>query len=122
MAEAGPIPHLPQDGKVVSFSANSPTVATVASGAPLLVDVEFNNGRTLFALAQRIHSGVGEGSPAEPNTGSLVRVNDDGTFTTIADGLDRPTSFEFIRNTAYIISLTGEVWTVENVAGPPFGI
>lgn len=120
MAQAGPVPHLPEDGKVVSFGPNSPTVTTAASGARLLVDVEFNRGRTLFALSQGVWDGVEEGSPAEPNTGSLVKVNDDGTFTQITDGLDRPTSLEFINNTAYIVTLTGEIWTIENVAGPPF--
>lgn len=122
MAETGPIPHNPEDGKVVSFGPNSPTVTNVASGAPLLVDVEFNRGRTLFALSQGDWSGqFGEdGSPADPETGSLVRVNRDGTFTVITDGLDRPTSLEFIRNTAYIVTLTGEIWTIDNVIGPPF--
>jgi len=120
MAEAGPVPHLPEDGKVVSFGPNSPTVTSLASGAPLVVDVEFNRGRTLFALSQGVWDGVQEGSPAEPNTGSLVRVNADGTFTVITDGLDRPTSLEFINNTAYIVTLTGEIWTIADVAGPPF--
>lgn len=41
MAEAGPVPHLPENGKIVSFSPNSPAVFTVATGARLLVDVEF---------------------------------------------------------------------------------
>ena len=120
MAQAGPVPHLPENGKVVSFGPNSPTVTSVASGASLLVDVEFNRGRTLFALSQGIWDGVQEGSPAEPNTGSLVRVNGDGTFTAITDGLDRPTSLEFINNTAYIVTLTGEIWTIADVTGPPF--
>ncbi len=122
MAEAGPVPHLPENGKVVSFGPNSPAVTTVASGAGLLVDVEFNRGHTLFALSQGFWDGVNEGDPAEPNTGSLVRVNDDGTFTQIIDGLNQPTSLEFIHNTAYIVTLTGEVWTIKDVAGPPYGI
>jgi hypothetical protein len=121
MSEAGPVPHVPEDGKVVSFNSNSTTVTTVASGAPLLVDVEFNRGRTLFALSQGEWTGPGEGTPAIPNDGSLLRVNGDGTFTTVAHGLDRPTSLEFINNTAYVVTLTGEVWTIENAAGPPFG-
>ena len=33
MAQAGPVPHLPENGKVVSFGPNSPIVTTVASGA-----------------------------------------------------------------------------------------
>ena len=86
-----------------------------------MVDVEFNRGRTLFALSQGSWAGEAAGDAAEPDTGSLVRVNDDGTLTVIADNLDRPTSLEFIHNTAYIVTLTGEVWTVDNVAGPPFG-
>ncbi len=124
ISEAGPTPHLPENGKVVSFSPNSPTVTQVASGAPLLVDVEFGRGRTLFALSQgkwEGEIGVDEGTPAIPNDGSLVRVNSDGTFTTIADGIDRPTSLEIINNTAYVVTLTGEIWSVDNIANPPYG-
>ena len=121
MAQAGPVPHLPETGKVVSFGPNSSSVTTVASGAPLVVDVESGRGQTLFALSQGDFSGNPEGSPALPNTGSLLRVNADGTFSVIADGLDRPTSLEIIGNTAYIITLAGEIWTVNNIAGPPFG-
>jgi hypothetical protein len=121
MAEAGPVPHLPENGKVVSFSSRSSAVRTVASGARLLVDVEFGRGQTLFALAQGIfHEGDDPGSPAMPNTGSLVRVNADGTFTEITDGLNQPTSLEFIGNTAYIVTLTGEIWKIDNVCNPPF--
>lgn len=124
MAEAGPSPHLPENGKVISFGPNSSDVSIVASGARLLVDVEFNRGRTLFALSQGFWSGQfgGDGSPADLGTGSLVRVNADGTFTSVAEGLDWPTSLEFIQNTAYIITLTGEVWTIDNAAGPAYGM
>jgi hypothetical protein len=121
LAQAGPVPHLPENGKVVSFSPNSPSVTNVASGAPLVVDVEFGRGQTLFALSQGDFSGDPAGSPALPNTGSLLRVNPDGTFSVIADQLDRPTSLEIIGNTAYIVTLTGDVWTVDNVAAPPYG-
>jgi hypothetical protein len=49
-------------------------------------------------------------------------VNPNGTFSVVVDGLDRPTSVEFIRNTAYVVTLTGEIWRVENPSGPPFGV
>src|SRR5882724_6149600 len=115
MAEAGPVPHLPQDGKVVSFGPNSPTATEVASGARLLVDVEFGGGR-LYALSQGIFPvGSPPATPALPNTGALVNVNADGTFTVIMDGLDRPTSLEFIGNTAYVVTLTGEIWKIDGV-------
>ena len=122
MAEAGPTPHNPEDGKVVSFGPNSSAVTTVASGARLMVDVEINRGGGLFGLSQGQWDGVMEGSPAIPDDGSLVKVNQDGTFTVIAEGIDRPTSMEFIKNTAYILTLAGEVVTVEYVDNPPYGI
>ena len=121
MTEAGPIPHLPENGKVVTFSLESPTPTEIAHGAPLLVDVGFGRGRTLVALSQGIGSGGPPATPAVPNTGALVQVNGDGTFTTIKGGLDRPTSLNFIGNTAYVVTLAGEVWKIDNVASPPFG-
>ncbi|HYW49476.1 MAG TPA: hypothetical protein VE861_02660, partial [Gemmatimonadaceae bacterium] len=84
VALAGPIPHEPQDGQVVTFAPGSPTNTLVASGAPLLVDVALGRGRTLFALAQGVWNGPYEGAPADPNTGSLVRVAAGGTFDVVA--------------------------------------
>jgi hypothetical protein len=118
---AGPIPHLPQNGKVVTFQLGSTTATVVASGIRLALDVEFGRGRTLFALSQGFWQGTFEGEPALPNTGALMRINGDGTLTTIVGELDRPTSMEIIENTAYVVTLGGEVWTVSNIAGPPFG-
>jgi sugar lactone lactonase YvrE len=121
MAEAGPVPHRPEDGKVVAFKPKSPTAREVASGASLLVDVEFGREHRLYALSQGDFSGDPEGSPALPNTGALVKVNEDGTFTVITGGLDRPTSIEFIGDTAYVVTLTGEIWQIDGVSGPPDG-
>ena len=121
MSEAGPVPHDPANGKVVSFGPKSPSATDLASGAPLLVDVESGRGRDLFALSQGDYSGGPPGSPALPNTGSLVKVNGNGTFSVVFDGLDRPSSVELIKNTAYVVTLTGEIWKIENPAGPPHG-
>jgi sugar lactone lactonase YvrE len=122
MAEAGPVPHLPEDGKVLSFETKTPVATEVASGASLLVDVEFGRGGSLYALSQGDFGGGPAGSPALPNTGSLVKVNRDGTFTVVADGLNQPTSLEFIGNTAYVVTLTGEIWKIDDVSGPPYGV
>jgi len=115
MAQAGPIPHLPQDGKVVSFGLRDPHPGTVATGGRLLVDVEFGRG-AIYALAQGVWPvGTPEGTPANPDTGQLLRVDRPG-FDVVARGLDRPTSLEILGNTAYIVTLDGEVWTV-NLSG-----
>ncbi len=121
LAQAGPIPHVPETGKVVALKPQAATATEVASGARLLVDVERGRGGTLFALAQGFWDGPFEGAPAQPETGALVRVNGDGTFTEVIGGLDRPTSLEIIKNTAYVVTIDGEIWTIDNIAGPPFG-
>jgi hypothetical protein len=115
MAEAGPVPHLPEDGKVVAFRPNSPAVREVASGSPLLVDVEFGRGHRLYALSQGVGSGGPEGSPALPNTGALVKASRDGTFIVVIDGLNQPTSLEFIGKTGYVVTLGGEIWKIKGV-------
>jgi hypothetical protein len=107
MAEAGPVPHLPQNGKIVSFGPESSTATVVASGAPILVDVEFGLGRTLYALSNGTYSGGPPGDPGLHNTGSLLKVNGDGTFTVVVHGLNQPTSLQFIGNKAYVVTLTG---------------
>jgi hypothetical protein len=124
MGQAGPIPHVPADGKVVRFTPKSPATE-VASGASLIVDVEFGRGRQLYALSQGIWDlpviPENEGAPASPNTGRLVRVRKDGSFASVVEGLDRPTSLEFIGNTAFVITLTGKVIRIDNAGRPPFG-
>ena len=110
MAEAGPVPHLAQDGKVVAFRPGSSYVAEVASGASLLVDVKFGPDQGLYALSQGPGvPGAPPGSPAQPNSGALVRANRDGTFTFITDELNLPTSLNFIGGYAYIVTLTGDI-------------
>jgi hypothetical protein len=125
LAEAGPVPHEPQNGKIVSFEPGSSTATDVAAGARLAVDVELGRGRTLFALSQGLFPCGGDpacaGAPAAHDTGALMRANASGSFTTIADELDQPSSLEIVGNTAYVVTLGGEVWTIDDVAGPPYG-
>lgn len=121
MAEAGSAPHLPEDGRILAFGPAPTSATVVAAGAPLAVDVKFGRGSTLFGLAQGIWDGAFPGSPALPNTGALLRVEGGGTMSAVAEGLDRPTSFQVIGNAAYVVTLTGEVWRIGDVAGPPFG-
>jgi len=125
MAEAGPVPHEPQDGKIVSFQPGSSSATTVAAGARLAVDVEIGRGQTLFALSQGTFPCGGDpscaGSPASHDTGALLRANPGGTMTTVADELDQPSSLEIIGNTAYVVTLGGDVVKIDDIAGPPYG-
>lgn len=122
MAEAGPNPHMPADGKVVMFGPDSSSATVVASGAPLAVDVEYGLGNKLYALAQGdFPEGSDDGSPALPNTGSLAEVNGDGSLSVIVDGLNQPTSLEFIGNSAFVVTLGGEIWRIDNISEPPYG-
>lgn len=113
---AGPLPHSPEDGKVLRLDSDIATVEQIAAGAPLLVDVEPGPGGQLYVLAQGEHSGVSEGSPAIPDTGQLLRVGDDGRLVVVAGGLDRPTSMAIIANTAYVVSLAGEVLALNGLS------
>jgi hypothetical protein len=122
MAEAGALPHPPEDGRIVAFGFNTSNPTVVASGARLAVDVEFGLGRTLYALSQGVYSVGPPGAPADPDSGALMKVNADGTLTTIMDGLDRPTSLEFIGNTAYVVTLPGDILKIDAVSVPPFGL
>ena len=116
---AGPIPHHPENAKLMSFSPNHSIATEVTSGAGLdvglFVDVEFGIGNTLYTLAQGIWDGPWEGSPALPNTGAFLKLNPNGTFSVIVDGLNQPTSMEIIGNKAYVVSLAGEVWEIKKL-------
>jgi hypothetical protein len=120
ITEAGPIPHEPEDGKVLALHRRSdPT--EIASGASMLVDVERGPRGKLYALSQGQWDGVVEGSPALPDTGRLVIVKRDGSLTPVVDRqgrelvLDRPTSMEFVGHTAYIVSVVGNVYRIDNL-------
>lgn len=117
---AGPIPHLPEEAKLMALSTKPLTATEIASAAGLnvglFVDVEFGSGNTLYTLAQGIWDGPYEGAPAMPNTGALLKLKTDGSFSVIANGLNQPTSLEFIGNNAYVVSLTGQVLKIENVS------
>lgn len=51
----------------------------------------------------------------------LVQVEWQDKLTLLAEGLDRSTLLEIINNTAAVVTLGGQIWTIDNLAGPPFG-
>ena len=117
MAQAGPVPHLPKDGKIVAFAPGPSRAVTLGSGAPLMVDVEFGPRLRLYGLSQGDFTpGSPEGSPANPNTGALVELKESGRLEVVVDELNQPTSLEFIGDTALVVTLNGEIWKIPNVS------
>lgn len=115
---AGEAPHLPEDGKMVAVNARSGERTAIASGAPLLVDVERGRGHLVFGLAQGdFPDGSPDGSPALPGTGLLMLAEGD-TFVPVVDGLNLPTSMEIVGDTAYIVGLDGVVTKVDHLPKP----
>jgi hypothetical protein len=120
VTQLGPIPHRPEDGKVVALRPGREP-REVANGASMLIDIEQGPHGELYGLSQGQWDGVGEGSRAEPNTGRLVVVGRRGELTPVVDRrgqelvLDRPTSVEFVGATAYVVSVTGDVYRVDGL-------
>lgn len=112
LALAGPVPHLPDEGRLVVFDPRLGVARDVVSGARLMVDVE-RRGVSTYVLSQGFFTpGNPEGSPADPDTGALYAVTYHRGLRLVADGLDRPTSFELIGRTAYVVTIDGEIWRV----------
>lgn len=120
ITQAGPNPHNPEDGKILALPRGSDPVE-LAGGASMLIDVERGPNGKLYGLSQGQWDRVGEGSPASPNTGRLVTARHNGTLSPVVDRrghelvLDRPTSMEFVKDTAYIVSVVGDVYKIDNV-------
>ncbi len=120
VTQLGPIPHEPEDGKVVALRVGREP-REVASGARMLIDVEQGPHGRLYALSQGTWDGVGEGSRALPDTGRLVVVGRHGELKPVVDRrgkelvLDRPVSVEFVGATAYVLSVTGVVYRVDGL-------
>ena len=119
LGEAGPVPHLPETGRVVSFTSHTAQARRVASGARMVVDVELGARGQLYVLSQGLWDlpdrPENAGLPAAPRTGTLLRLDRSGSFTPIAGGLDRPTSVELIGDTAFVITLTGKVIRIDRM-------
>ena len=92
-------------------------VATSARTVAAILFRRIGPGLRIFALSQgHFTPGHPEGSPADPNTGALVELRRDGSFRVVVEGLNQPTSLEIIGDTAYVVTLGGEIWTIGNVS------
>jgi hypothetical protein len=118
MAEAGALPEAVGSGKVVEFTKQGGPAHDVATGFSVMVDVERVKHHGLFALSMGDPPGPNPqpADPAQPDSGKLLRVNRNGTFSVLVDRLDRPTSVHFVGTTALVVTLNGEVWRIDEIA------
>jgi hypothetical protein len=116
---AGPVPHTPETGRVVALRPTKRRAVPLASGAPLLVDVEVGPRGRLFGLAQGDWPYEGEegkeGFPAAPDTGHLMLANGHGEFRSLVSGVDRPTTMEIIGKTVFVVTITGKVLRISGL-------
>ena len=119
VATAGPIPHLPSDSAINAVRRDGSTkvvgqwAADYAGDRGLIVDVEKGRHHRLYGLLQGYWdlepTPENEGFPAAPNTGEIVIVGGDGTFTTVVRGLDQPTSLELVGRVGFVVTVTGTI-------------
>lgn len=125
VSTAGPIPHVPATAQI-GLVRRDGTVKVVAGwGADytgnrgLPVDVEQGRHERIYGLLQGYWNleptPENEGFPAAPRTGEIVVVRPDGTFSTVVRRLDRPTSFELVGHTAFVVTLTGKVLRIDGM-------
>ena len=118
LAEAGPVPHRPETGRVITWSARHPRPVVLTSGAALAVDVQVGTDHQVWVLAQGLwdHPNAPEnaGLPTSPDTGVLLRLHR-GRLEPVVRRLDRPTSVQLVGHEAYVVTLTGKVLLISGL-------
>ena len=107
-----PAPHNPGDSFLVQVGFPTGTVTTVADEWAQLIDVELGPGGNVYVL-QFGDQQLDENAPPPP--GRLLLLQGD-QLVPVVEGLMLPTSLNFSGDTAYITSLTGEVYAIPGVS------
>jgi len=87
-------PFLPDAGKVVSVAPLTHEITEIASGVPMITDVAVA-GSQLYALSFAV--------PFDPFTGTVNKVNADGTMSPVITGLSFSTAMYLDGSTLYVI-------------------
>lgn len=118
VAHLGAVPNAPEDGQVRAFGLLNPgNDRPVASGVPMIVDVEFGPYGDLYALSQgEYEDGTPAGAPGKAKTGKLLKVQPDGSFCSISSDIDRPTSISFSGPDGYVVTMSGQVLLYRQLA------
>ena len=115
MAEAGAVPASAarREGGVVAAALRREhrvRVGRAALGRCLSSAAEENSTRCHKGCSRLVRR---QRHRRLPNTGSLVQAQWNGTFRTVAEDLDVPTSVELIGDNAYVVTLNGEIWKIK---------
>jgi hypothetical protein len=117
ITQFGPFPETPENSFVISVALPSGTATQVATGFTSMIDVENGPGGTYV-----LQFGTTESDPeGDPFSGKILRLQGN-TLTPLVTGFMLPTSLDFSGDTAYVTTLLGEVWQIENfssVTPPP---
>ena len=111
-----PEPHTADASFLQEVAVPGGAVTTVADGWAMMIDVEQTDDGAVYVLQ---FAGESSDPDAEPPPGTLLRLADDGTLQPVVAGLPVATSLSFSGDTAFITSLTGQVWRVDNVNDLP---
>ncbi len=110
--EIGSYPHTAEKGIISSLDVESGTATPIASGYANMIDVEFGEDGTMYALNMGDEQ-VGQGPPAAPFTGTIFIVEPDGDLIPIVTGFMQATSLDIDGDTAFVTTLFGEVWQID---------
>ena len=97
-------PVIPGSSKILEIN-NGGKIKSIISGLTTVVGVAFDAQGRMYVLETDTVPGFP--GPAAAGSGTVVRVNDDGTLTTIASGLVFPTAMTFGPDGALYISNFG---------------
>jgi hypothetical protein len=103
-AQLGKFPVVPGTESVNKITPSG-QVSTAASGLTAVLGVAFDHEGNLYALETDTVAGFP--GPQAAGSGKVVRVNDDGSLTTIATGLMFPTAMTFGPDGALYVSNVG---------------
>ena len=121
----GKFPFAPDEGLVFKVGYPTGNISEYAAGFSSVTDVEFGPGGQLYALTFADQDvDFSSGSPFEPFTGKILKVNADGTMTPVVDGLTFATKLMFDGDTAYVSNngvsipgvFEGEIVKIEGVS------
>jgi hypothetical protein len=97
-------PVVPGSAKILKIN-NGSKIKSIASGLTTVLGVAFDTQGRMYALETDTVAGFP--GPAAAGSGTVVRVNDDGSLTTIASGLVFPTAMTFGPDGALYVSNLG---------------